>query len=74
MTGATVNIAEQDDGSTSTAYTVTPARTTPTETEEEILTRIGDPYGKLLWTLWGMHHLDNKDIKIPTMGALQDEA
>ena len=44
---------------------------TPTETADQILTRIGTPYKPVLDVLWDVHHEPDK-MSSPTMSSLQD--
>ena len=48
------------------------ATAAPQETEDEILLKMAEPYESILYFLWSCQHLE-KDIKVPTMVALQDD-
>ena len=50
-----------------------PTEGTAEETEDQILTRISNPYKHLLYFLWASHKFPN-DIKSPPMAEIQDES
>ena len=79
---STTTVEEGTSASTSTSTssrrgTRTTPSTTPapagTDTEEEILTKMGKPYSQVLLFLWALHHLDVV-VKAPTIATLQDDA
>ena len=52
--------------------TAADAAAAPQETEDEILLKMAEPYESILYFLWSCQHLE-KEIKVPTMVALQDD-
>ena len=79
----TTTMVEEDTGaststSSSTSHTDrnTPSTTTTpaaTDTEDEILFKMGKPYTQVLLFLWALHHLEAA-VKAPTIATLQDDA
>ena len=45
----------------------------PPETEDEIVLEMAKPYEDILYFLWACHHLE-KEVKVPTIVVLQDDA
>ena len=64
---ATVDVGENQPEEADTASDT--GEDNETDTEDEILIRIGAPYEQLLMTTWAMHN-HNKESKASTMGIV----